>query len=217
MRADDSRLEAAAPPGKAAGRQDWLRAARAAGLTPLAALMAVAHICPSHRARQTPLDGQGRRRSEWGFRRRRPARGSQRAASTHVRAATAEIFLDPAVARFPDHWPPSLPSRAAVFSRRLHISPAGEPESPLGLPLPWRRVRWPVRVDVSLPRHRQLAPPIGVPRCLSPQLSRRRVVNGYQASNGSRWRRKRRQTLALARRIAFRARLRRRSRTKRCS
>jgi len=52
---------------------------------------------------------------------------------THVQAATAEIFLDPAVARFPDHWPPSLPSRAAVFSRRLHISPAGEPESPLGL------------------------------------------------------------------------------------
>ena len=79
----------------------WLTAARAAGLTPLAALMAVAHICPSHRARQTPLDGQGRRRSEWGFRRRRPARGSQRAASTHVQAATAEIFLDPAVTRFP--------------------------------------------------------------------------------------------------------------------
>jgi hypothetical protein len=57
---------------------------------------------------------------------------------THVQAATAEIFPDPAVARFPHHWPLPLPSRTAVSSRRLHISPAGyrqeeeAPESPLG-------------------------------------------------------------------------------------
>ena len=112
----------------------WLTAARAAGLTPLAALIAVAHICPSHRARQTPLDGQGRRRSEWGFRRRRPARGSQRAASRPMYRRPP--LKSSSIRRWhvsPDHWPPFLPSRAAVFSRRLHISPAGEPESPLGL------------------------------------------------------------------------------------
>ena len=182
MRADDSRLEAAAPPGKAAGRQDWLRAARAAGLTPLAALMAVAHICPSHRARQTPLDGQGRRRSEWGFRRRRPARGSQRAASRPMYRRPP--LKSSSIRRW--HVSPITGRRLSPRGRRSFLAgfTSAPPESPSlrsgcrpsWQPLPWRRVRGPVPADVFLPRHRQLAPPIGVPRCLSPQLGRRRVV-----------------------------------------
>jgi len=106
----------------------WLTAARAAGLTPLAALIAVAHICPSHRARQTPLDGQGRRRSEWGFRRRRPARGSQRAASRPMYRRPP--LKSSSIRRWhasPDHWPPFLPSRRRSFLAGFTSAP---PESP---------------------------------------------------------------------------------------
>ena len=102
MRADDSRLEAAATPGKAAGRQDL-----ADGGT---CCWADAPGCADRRRPHLSQPSGTPDTARWSgaapFRMGIPAAPSRSGLTkggeqTHVQAATAEIFLDPAVARFP--------------------------------------------------------------------------------------------------------------------